>query len=469
MAGDNPKGGGSRAAPPSSSKGPSRWDNSSSSSKPSPKPGPAASKPSPSTKPAPNKPNPNPSPRLHPQLPSGPQSHPPFPFNDPPPPPIYGFHMLDRRTIVLADGSVRSYFALPPDYQDFPPPSRFGPGRIPPFGPMSPDGFPENPMKRKFGEDRERDEFARQKQQLLQYGNAGAGPGPGPEEFRASKAMRFGGGSSNVGVIRQEVKIDPAIMKAFLNFVKLINENVDKKKNFLDNGKHGPLHCLACGGSSKDFPDVHSLVMHAYNSDKADSRVEHLGLHRALCALMGWNCMRAPDNSRGYQFLPADEAAAFQDDLIMWPPTVIIHNTYTGKGKDGRLEGLGNMAMDIKLRDLGFSGGKSKSLYNRAGHLGVTLIKFNGDQLGLKEAMRLSEHFEKDRHGRKEWTRIQALGVGLEDENNPNIVTRDGRTGEKSRILYGYLLTAFDLDKIDYDTRKKVVIKSKLETLQTSK
>nr|DAD43225.1 TPA_asm: hypothetical protein HUJ06_001455 [Nelumbo nucifera] len=32
--------------------------------------------------------------------------------------------MLERRTIVLADGSVRSYFALPPDYQDFPTPIR---------------------------------------------------------------------------------------------------------------------------------------------------------------------------------------------------------------------------------------------------------------------------------------------------------------------------------------------------------
>ncbi|KAL9240843.1 hypothetical protein vseg_015019 [Gypsophila vaccaria] len=448
MAGDTSKGGGTRPPPPSSSSKshpPSRWDHSASSSKPGPTPS-SSSNPSPSAKKPKQNPNPNPNPNPSPRPPP---PGPPFPFNEPPPPPIYGFHMLDRRTIVLADGSVRSYFALPPDYQDFPPPLRFG------LGPEA------NPMKRKFGED----DFARQKQQLLHYGNAGvAGPGPREDEFRASKATRFGAGSSNAGV-----KMDPAIMKAFLNFVKLVNENVDRKKNFLENGKHGPLHCLACVGSSKDFPDVHSLVMHAYNSDKADSRVEHLGLHRALCALMGWNCMRAPDNSRGYQFLPADEAAAFQDDLITWPPMVIIHNTYTGKGKDGRLEGLGNMAMDIKLRDLGFSGGKSKSLYNRAGHLGVTLIKFNGDQLGLKEALRLSDHFEKDRHGRKDWTRIQAMGASLEDENNPNIVMVNERTREKSRVLYGYLLTAFDLDKVDYDTRKKTVIKSKLELLHTSK
>lgn len=32
--------------------------------------------------------------------------------------------MLERRTIVLADGSVRSYFALPLDYHEFNPPAR---------------------------------------------------------------------------------------------------------------------------------------------------------------------------------------------------------------------------------------------------------------------------------------------------------------------------------------------------------
>lgn len=41
--------------------------------------------------------------------------------------------------------------------------------------------------------------------------------------------------------------------------------------------------------SSKEFPDMHSLIMHMYNPDKADLLVDHLGLHKALCVLMGWN------------------------------------------------------------------------------------------------------------------------------------------------------------------------------------
>lgn len=110
--------------------------------------------------------------------------------------------------------------------------------------------------------------------------------------------------------------------------------------------------------------------------------------------------------------------------------------------------------------DLGFGTGKSKSLYGREGHLGITLVKFAGDQSGLKDAVRLAEYFEKDSRGRKVWARVQPLSLGKDDENNPSLVTVDQRTGDKKRILYGYLGTASDLDKVDFETRKKAVIES---------
>ncbi|XP_014492113.1 uncharacterized protein LOC106754588 [Vigna radiata var. radiata] len=182
---------------------------------------------------------------------------------------------------------------------------------------------------------------------------------------------------------------------------------------------------------------MHALIMHTYNSDNADSHVEHLGLHKALCVLMGWNYSKPPDNSKAYQFLSVDEVAANQNDLIMWPPLVIIHNTNTGKNRDGRMEGLGNKTMDNKIRELGFMGGKSKSLYGREGHLGITLVKFAGDQSGFKEAIRLAEHFEKENHGRNDWARVQSQTLGKDDENNPNLVKVDEKKGEKRRVLYG--------------------------------
>ena len=107
--------------------------------------------------------------------------------------------------------------------------------------------------------------------------------------------------------------------------------------------------------SSKDFPDVHSLVMHAYNSESAGSLVDHLAFHKALCILMGWNYLTQPNNSKAYQNLSVNDAEANIDDLIVWPPTVLIHNTITGKNSEGRMEGLGNRAMDSMLRGIAHS------------------------------------------------------------------------------------------------------------------
>ncbi|XP_029129597.1 uncharacterized protein LOC109812859 [Cajanus cajan] len=419
----------------------SRWE-------PKPNASSAKTPPDPTTAPSPKpKPKPNPNPNPNP-IPS--PKHPPLlPFPDPTP-------------LVLADGSVRSYFALPPDYQDF------SPHLHPRFPPLSPARFrlPDYQTKRKYAADDDAD-LARQRDHLLRNANGlSRAPGgdfsAGPSDLRPSKLSRLDGANSRHSQVDQD-----ALRRAFFNFAKLINENVSQKRSYLDDGKQGRLHCLACGSgaarSAKDFPDMHALIMHTYNSDNADSRVEHLGLHKALCVLMGWNYSKPPDNSKAYQFLSADEAAANQDDLIMWPPLVIIHNTNTGKNRDGRMEGLGNKTMDNKIRELGFMGGKSKSLYGRDGHLGITLVKFAGDHSGFKEAIRLAEHFEKENHGRKDWARVQSQTLGKDDENNANLVKVDEKKGEKRRVLYGYLGTAFDLDKVDFDTRKKAVIESKRE------
>uniref|UniRef100_A0A2P2IR14 Uncharacterized protein MANES_03G178600 n=1 Tax=Rhizophora mucronata TaxID=61149 RepID=A0A2P2IR14_RHIMU len=117
---------------------------------------------------------------------------------------------------------------------------------------------------------------------------------------------------------------------------------------------------------------------------------------------------------------------------------------------------------NVLCTDLGFAGGKSKSLYGRDGHLGITLIKFSDDHLGLKEAVRLAEFFEKDNHGRRAWDYIQPMAFGKDDEKNPDLVKVDWNGG-KQRILYGYLLAASDLCKVDFETRKKVRIESQRE------
>ncbi|KAF8388063.1 hypothetical protein HHK36_026729 [Tetracentron sinense] len=473
----------------------------------------------------------------------------------------YGFHMLERRTMVLADGRIRSYFALPPDYQDLPVDS------AEPFVPLeteshglelgspglgfekgfcssgssSPEGFSCDPdemyggggeydhcnspkfdgfcpiplegsLKRKYG-----DEDVQQKQQFLEYGNPSSNPSLGSsgagdrdeyavgtssspfsqdsldvgqeiDDLRSSKHMKFGGDSedSQLDVPSDDVSLEhpDSLKKAFLQYAKLVNEDASRKKNYLENGKHEPLHCLACGRGqilnylflnaldmpnsrdSKDFPDMHDLIIHTYNSQ--NSRVDHLGLHKALCVLMGWNYEKSPANSKAYQSLSVHEARANKEDLIIWPPLVIIHNTYTIRGSDGRMKGMKNRAMNKRIIGLGFNGGWSKCLYDKDhGHQGINLIKFNGDHpYGLNTAIRLAEFFEKEKHGRKGWARAESSKAykDKDDESNWKLFKRE-RKGVKNRILFGYLGTASELDLVNLDTRKNAVIVSKREKL----
>lgn len=97
---------------------------------------------------------------------------------------------------------------------------------------------------------------------------------------------------------------------------------------------------------------MHGLIMHTYSSKNADLLVDHLGLHKALCVLMEWNYSQPPDDSKAYQSFSAEAAAENKEDLVLWPPSVIIHNTITGRKKDGRLEGIGNRDMENKLRGI---------------------------------------------------------------------------------------------------------------------
>nr|GFB07910.1 XS domain-containing protein [Tanacetum cinerariifolium] len=115
----------------------------------------------------------------------------------------------------------------------------------------------------------------------------------------------------------------------------------------------------------------------------------------------------------------------------------------------------------------GFTTGKSKSMFDREGHMGTTVVHFANDPSGLKDAMRLADFFEKQKNGRTSWASIQSsFRPRKDDEKEPNFVKLDKRILEKERILYGYLGIVFDLEGVDFDTRKKVTIESKREKAQ---
>jgi hypothetical protein len=87
------------------------------------------------------------------------------------------------------------------------------------------------------------------------------------------------------------------------------------------------LHAYAFNSSSKEFMAAQNLVQHAFMSHKIGLRAQHLGLHKAICVLMGWNSSVPCDAITCVpEILPAEEAVAQKEDLMLWPPLVVIHN-----------------------------------------------------------------------------------------------------------------------------------------------
>lgn len=103
-------------------------------------------------------------------------------------------------------------------------------------------------------------------------------------------------------------------------------------------------------------------------------------------------------------------------------------------------------------------------MYAREGHLGIHVVKFLGDESGLRDALKMADYFAREKRGRKDWARVQ---LGKDDENNPNLVKLDPKTGDKMRVFYGHLATAADLEKITFEVKKKVSIVSLREFKQS--
>ncbi|CAM6074845.1 unnamed protein product [Sphagnum tenellum] len=156
-----------------------------------------------------------------------------------------------------------------------------------------------------------------------------------------------------------------------------------------------------------------------------------------------------------------DKAKEMKDpnELLVWPPTVVIENTRTGKTEDGRWTGIGNVEMACFLKDIEHAAGKPKSTWGKEGHKGQILVQYPPSLQGLEEADRLHEDFEKNGRSRKDWCRIQPFWHGLPGhddlEEGPDFLRIDKETQIKQRVFYGYLATAADLDKVQQPINRK--------------
>ncbi|XP_061374235.1 uncharacterized protein LOC133316491 [Gastrolobium bilobum] len=245
----------------------------------------------------------------------------------------------------------------------------------------------------------------------------------------------------------------------FLMYSKKLNLNSYVQRRYLDQGKAGSLYCIVCGrSSSKEFMDTQRLVTHAFMSHKAGLRTKHLGLHKAICVLMGWDTVAPQDTVTWVpQVLTHTEALAQKEDLILWPPIVIIHNISMSDDNPQNWQVVSMETIEAFLRGKGFVRGRIKLCLGKPADQSIILVKFLGTFVGLGDAERLQKYLSDSNRGRAEYEKIKSEGI-----KSCNIRERD-QGDEVENILYGYVGIADDLDKLDFNSKKWSMVKSRKE------
>ncbi|OMO57909.1 hypothetical protein CCACVL1_25653 [Corchorus capsularis] len=250
------------------------------------------------------------------------------------------------------------------------------------------------------------------------------------------------------------------VHEAFLKYSKKLNSHQSVRRRYLEQGNAGSLFCIVCGRSySKDFMDTQRLVTHAFMSHKVGLRAEHLGLHKAICVLLGWDTIAPPDTITWVpQILPEADALAQKEDLVLWPPIVVIHNISMANNNPQEQKVVPIEGVEAFLRGKGFTGGKITVCLGRPADQSVMVVKFLGTFSGLSMAERLHQYFAESRRGRVDFQQITSNNDGSIIEE---LLIQDENLEEQ--LLYGYMGIAEDLDKLDFYNRKWSLIKSKKE------
>ncbi|KAJ4840811.1 hypothetical protein Tsubulata_036272 [Turnera subulata] len=241
--------------------------------------------------------------------------------------------------------------------------------------------------------------------------------------------------------------------EAFLLYSKQLNSNSAARRRYKEQGKAGSLFCI-------EFLDTRRLVTHAYMSHKTGLRARHLGLFKAICVLMGWNTVVPCDTITWVpEVLPDAEALAQKEDLMLWPPLVIIHNISMSNNNPEKQKVVPIEGVEAFLRGKGFGGGKIKVSLGKPADQSVMLVKFLGTFTGLGNAEKLHKYFTENRRGRLEFEQMTSNN----SEGSHSFETE--KTGEKleEQLLYGYIGIAEDFDRLDFNTKNWIIIKSRKE------
>lgn len=92
----------------------------------------------------------------------------------------------------------------------------------------------------------------------------------------------------------------------------------------------------------------------------------------------------------------------------------------------------------------------------KPGNQSVLVVKFAATLSGLQEAERLGNLYAETKHGRAEFEQVSY-------DSSKSSVSCSTQVPSSDDILYGYLGIVEDLDKLDFESKRRSKLKSKKE------
>ncbi|CAD6268066.1 unnamed protein product [Miscanthus lutarioriparius] len=204
-------------------------------------------------------------------------------------------------------------------------------------------------------------------------------------------------------------------------------------------------HCPACKngpGAIDWYKGLQPLMTHART--KGSKRVR---LHREFAALLEEELSR-----RGTSVVPAGEQFGkwkglreSTDREIVWPPMVIVMNTFLEKDDDDKWKGMGNQELLDYFGE--YAATKARHAYGPSGHRGMSVLIFESSAVGYMEAERLHRHFVNQGTDRNAWQLRKVRFV----------------PGGK-RQLFGFLASKEDMEAFNKHCHGKSRLKYEMES-----
>ncbi|KAG0572467.1 hypothetical protein KC19_VG097900 [Ceratodon purpureus] len=248
----------------------------------------------------------------------------------------------------------------------------------------------------------------------------------------------------------QESHEDQKKIKWFRDFF----QDLDSMNNDQLNEHDRQWHCPACKGGPGAIDWFRGLAPLATHARTMRSR--RVKLHRKFAEVLeeelrtrrsGAPCVESVQGVFGKWKGVNDERDSRQQ-LVIWPPILVIQNTQLDQDDEGKWIGMGNKELLDMFKD--YNPLKPRHAYGPLGHRGMSLLIFSDSPAGYHDAVRLSNHFINLRRGRDDWHRPSKL------------IFRPGG----NRILYGYLAVKEDLDIFNRHSKGKTLVKYEVRKLQ---